>query len=95
VQEDDPRAECGGCLHAGVFGPGSGYEFRESESKPGAGAGKPGNLRSAAENHLGRSTLSGIHALKNSFDRPAVVLTSGKTLRSGSLLIMGARRASL
>jgi len=34
-------------------------------------------------------------SLKNSFDLPAVVLTSGKTLRSGSLLIMGARRASL
>lgn len=75
---------------------GSGYEFRESESpKPGAGAGKPGNEDPLQRTNLGRSTLSGIRELKNSFDLPAVVLTSGKTLRSGSLLIMGARRASL
>ena len=88
-----PRAECGGCLHAGVFSPGSGYESRESESKSGAGAGKPGNEDLLQRTNLRRSTLSGIVSLKNSFDLPAVVLTSGKILRSGSLLIMGARRA--
>ena len=52
------------------FSPGSGYESRESESKSGAGAGKPGNEDPLQRTNLRRSTLSGIRESEKLF-RPA------------------------
>ena len=50
VRAGDPSAERGGCVHAGVFGFGSGHEFRQSESDAGVGcdrgrAGRPQAIR--------------------------------------------------
>jgi hypothetical protein len=37
VRAGDPGAECGGCVHAGVFGLGGGYELFQPESDASAG----------------------------------------------------------
>jgi putative transposase len=42
----DPGAECSGCVYAGVFGLGSGYEFCQSESDAGIGCDR-GRARAA------------------------------------------------
>src|SRR5262249_47918239 len=42
VRTGDPSAECGGCIYAGVFGFGSGYEFCQPESDASIGCGRGG-----------------------------------------------------